>query len=461
MVRPRCNVCKKTVTIRQDALQCDTCDNWQHRLCETGISKELYNQLVQQEEEIDFYCKECGLPAEESSIPQLPDFESTRYSTDGVHEASFSLEQSTVSTHEESHSPNQSTLDVHLPDTSEVYDQSTIVQLNNSSFTVSDEEDTTIHLNNLAQSFDITQRTFAEPDIITETSIQDDPLPDQLTDAIDQPTYSVVDGASQRGKRKLVDVDGYTYTVKKQKGDSTTWWCSVRNKTTSCSATVLQKGDNFTAGRKSHCHTANPGTVTAVKITAQAKSQARQDVFRSAGAIVETAILQHSDPSQPAGSRVKQSNLVRVVQRTKQKLRPDEPHDLEFELDLDFIPPGFLQRDIHVDSKRHLLFATTAQLTVLEKAQRWFIDGTFKIVAAPFYQLLSIHAFITANNCTKSVPLAFIVMSRRCKIDYIPVSEIIFFLFLLIYNFINLSSIIITGHISWIIIIILFFKLLL
>ncbi|VDI30203.1 Hypothetical predicted protein [Mytilus galloprovincialis] len=296
MVRPRCNVCKKTVTIRQDALQCDTCDNWQHRLCET----------------VNF--------------------------------------------------------DVHLPDTSEVYDQSTIVQLNNSSFTVSDEEDTTIHLNNLDQSFDITQRTFAEPDIITETSIQDDPLPDQLTDAIDQPTYSVVDGASQRGKRKLVDVDGYTYTVK-------------------------------------------------------AKSQARQDVFRSAGAIVETAILQHSDPSQPAGSRVKQSNLVRVVQRTKQKLRPDEPHDLEFELDLDFIPPGFLQRDSHVDSKRHLLFATTAQLTVLEKAQRWFIDGTFKIVAAPFYQLLSIHAFITANNCTKSVPLAFIVISRRCKIDYIPVFQ--------------------------------------
>ncbi|CAG2190845.1 FAT4 [Mytilus edulis] len=319
---------KKTVTIRQDALQCDTCDNWQHRLCETGISKELYNQLVQQEEEIDFYCKECGLPAEESSIPQLPDFESTRYSTDGVHEASFSLEQSTVSTHEESHSPNQSTLDVHLPDTSEVYDQSTIVQLNNSSFTVSGEEDTTIHLNNLDQSFDITQH--------------------QLTDAIDQPTYSVVDGASQRGKRKLVDVDGYTYTVKKQKGDSTTWWCSVRNKTTSCSATVLQKGDNFTAGRKSHCHTANPGTVTAVKITAQAKSQARQDVFRSAGAIVETAILQHSDPSQPADSRVKQSNLVRVVQRTNQKLRPDEQHDLEFKLDVDFIPPGFLQETYYL-----------------------------------------------------------------------------------------------------------------
>ena len=54
--------------------------------------------------------------------------------------------------------------------------------------------------------------------IVNFSSIQDDTLPDQLTDDIDQPTYSVVDGASQRGKRKLVDVDGYTYTVKISKG---------------------------------------------------------------------------------------------------------------------------------------------------------------------------------------------------------------------------------------------------
>jgi hypothetical protein len=47
---------------------------------------------------------------------------------------------------------------------------------------------------------------------------------------------------------------------------------------------------------------------------------------------VETAIRQYANPSQPAGSRVHQANLLRVVNRTKQKLRPDEPDDLNFEV---------------------------------------------------------------------------------------------------------------------------------
>jgi hypothetical protein len=34
------------------------------------------------------------------------------------------------------------------------------------------------------------------------------------------PTYTVVDNASQRGKRKLVDIDGYTHTVKVTLNDS-------------------------------------------------------------------------------------------------------------------------------------------------------------------------------------------------------------------------------------------------
>jgi hypothetical protein len=37
-------------------------------------------QLVGQEEDISFYCREYGLPADESSVPQLPNCESTRIS---------------------------------------------------------------------------------------------------------------------------------------------------------------------------------------------------------------------------------------------------------------------------------------------------------------------------------------------------------------------------------------------
>jgi len=53
------------------------------------------------------------------------------------------------------------------------------------------------------------------------SSIQDDSLPSQLPEpSTNTPTYTVVDNASQRGKQKLVDIDGYTYTVKVTLNDS-------------------------------------------------------------------------------------------------------------------------------------------------------------------------------------------------------------------------------------------------
>ena len=53
------------------------------------------------------------------------------------------------------------------------------------------------------------------------------------------------------------------------------------------------------------------------------------------------------------------------------------------------------------------------------------MDGTFRLVKAPFTQLYSIHAFIRSEFSTKQFPLAFIIMSGKKEVDYWTVLKVI------------------------------------
>ena len=66
-----CTSCNQVVRTRQEAVQCDGCDKWQHRTCHTGITRYTYRRLVQGLETLTWWCDSCR---------SSPTTESTRFS---------------------------------------------------------------------------------------------------------------------------------------------------------------------------------------------------------------------------------------------------------------------------------------------------------------------------------------------------------------------------------------------
>ncbi|CAH3038727.1 unnamed protein product [Pocillopora meandrina] len=55
-------VCDEAVRPRQQTIQCDGCFRWNHRVCNTGISQEVYRAAVRYGKEIDWQCAVCSHP---------------------------------------------------------------------------------------------------------------------------------------------------------------------------------------------------------------------------------------------------------------------------------------------------------------------------------------------------------------------------------------------------------------
>ena len=157
----------------------------------------------------------------------------------------------------------------------------------------------------------------------------------------------------------------------------------------------------------------------------QVKQAAVANVYESAADIAEKIVVEElSDQWCPALPSI--SNLSRAGNRYRRVDRPTHPTNLSFKLQQSRVPDGFYQADITSGSSRHLMFATDCMLKLLSKAVTWYMDGTFKVVKAPFMQLFSIHAFIRKSGEMKQLPLCFIIMSSRRRCDYEAVLKVLY-----------------------------------
>ena len=77
--------------------------------------------------------------------------------------------------------------------------------------------------------YDAFPPTFPEPPAFDKSSLME-PSATDSGPAIFEIKFEIVEDSLKRGRNKLVDSRGYTYSVKRRRGGNTDWQCTVRQK---------------------------------------------------------------------------------------------------------------------------------------------------------------------------------------------------------------------------------------
>lgn len=74
---------------------------------------------------------------------------------------------------------------------------------------------------------------------------------------------------------------------------------------------------------------------------------------------------------------------------------------------------GFFKDNVKVKDRQPIVFTTNEQITLVQKAKTWYVDGTFKLIKDPFKLLFNFTIrFYKGMNCHQA-PLCYVLMSKR------------------------------------------------
>lgn len=211
-----------------------------------------------------------------------------------------------------------------------------------------------------------------------------------------------------RGQTKIV-LDGFIY-VKLQTlvdGETTVYECEQRRKGL-CKARVKVKNSAIVEQQNEHTHAGDHARVEALKVRNALKRSALETQQPAAQIIAENI----SSISEATASKLpKLSTISRTIRRQRQEAFGIPSRSIGPKIFADclsnlIIPKEFqetLRGDIfllydynHANS-RIVIFGTLESLNQLERSDRWFCDGSFKVVPELSCYLFTVHTLIGSD----------------------------------------------------------------
>ena len=249
----------------------------------------------------------------------------------------------------------------------------------------------------------------------------------------------VLKGGSQRGGEVLLDNECYQYSLrsaKPSKCGQVEYRC--RKLRSTCPARILVASNGEVTFKKTgeyqHRHLPCFKNKAHALFLRELKKVAVRDPYTSAGILsmdLQCKLDEFLADFAEMGTSshcASAARLRRIVWNQRRKFAPPRIRSGAELLLPQHFPGGddrFLIFDIHVTGGygkgRFIGLATELQLRYLFFAKTWFLDATFRCVVKPFLQLLCFHVVFDNGISSVSVPVMFVIMSQRRKVNYLAI----------------------------------------